>query len=228
MHHTGNLLLLRHGLELGTGEGHAFDVLVLSKDADLAADGCRGLLVVTSDHNHTNTSQMALLDGTTHLSTRRIQNTSQSYKCEIALKFSKSGRISMLDIFRGKRRLDQRGESQAAIGLASLTVFGDLLGETFAQSRRHLDNLAVHVGLCATSQHTVPSTLHIQGLTVIRASGQHTHALAVAVELQNVGGLVHARPVVVAGHRTIRVVQRGKVHLNRFIRDTKLFDKNTH
>lgn len=116
-----NLLIIwGEVIKLTASEGLAGDILILTEDANTPTDGHRCPFVVTywgkgafmtsmisyrdieilrlkcvptRDHDDTDASSLAELDGTHHLLTRRVKHSNAAYKGQISLKNKRKQKV---------------------------------------------------------------------------------------------------------------------------------------
>lgn len=84
---TAGLPLLAQGqvVELPASVGSACHILILPKDANSSADGNGRALVVPSNHDHSDSSITAQLDGARDLLAGRVQHTHHTNECQVHL-----------------------------------------------------------------------------------------------------------------------------------------------
>lgn len=101
--HAGEAACVRDGVPLGLGgqlvklpsrEGHELHVVVLSQDADAAADGHGRALVVARDHDDSDARLAAQHDGRRHFLSGRVQHAHAAHEGEVGLQGQTRGQVT--------------------------------------------------------------------------------------------------------------------------------------
>ena len=117
----GSLLRRRQGVELTTGEGHAFGGLVLLEDANPAADGFSGVLVVAGDHDDADAGLPAPFNHGLDFHARGIEHADDADEGQVDLVLDELGGVLEVHVGRVDGSIGG-GQSQAAKGVAAGTV----------------------------------------------------------------------------------------------------------
>eukprot|EP00053_Salpingoeca_punica_P015069 m.137833 g.137833 ORF g.137833 m.137833 type:complete len:1067 (-) comp16613_c0_seq1:133-3333(-) len=199
------LLLLAHGVKLLAGVGLVADILRLGEDANAAADGNGGVLVVAGDDNDADAGRSTSLDRGLDLLARRVQHADHADKGHVALKLDQllgvGGGLHLGQNLLERQRVVDGGQAQAAQRLRTRAVADEAAGDDLAQAVCQLDAAAVcQTHILAALQHLLRRALaeHAGGGAASGLAGARAdtaflvssrrdvdaHGLAVAVKLQ--------------------------------------------
>merc|ERR1719305_1698285 len=196
------LLRRREVIELSTREGITLGPLLLSEDSNAPANGSGGILVVSSDHDDTDASLLAELDGGSDLHPWGVKHADDSNEGEVHFILSELGSVVQVPVL-GVRGRVAGGKGKAPEGVAASTIFDGTLHDLGPQLLCHGHLLAANPNVSATVKHSLGSSLHkhlgsVSDPGLLLRGAVAGHALPVPGELKGkvllplgVQGLLH-------------------------------------
>merc|ERR1719334_1661412 len=184
-------LLLGGGeiVKLSAREGVALGPLLLGEDADPPADGGGGVLVVSGDHDDTDASLLAELDGGSNLHPWRVKHADDTDEGKVDLVLGELGGVVEVPVL-GVRGGVTGGEGKASEGVAASSVLDGALHNLGPQLLSHGHLLAADPDVGATVKDSLRGSLHEHLGSVSDPSGLlggavAGHALPVPGELKS-------------------------------------------
>merc|ERR1719494_1219229 len=154
-------LLLGGGevVELSAREGVALSPLLLGEDADPPADRGGGVFVVSGDHDDTDASLLAELDGGGNLHPWRVKHADDTDEGEVDLVLGELGSVVEVPVL-GVRGGVTGGEGKAPEGVAASSVLDGALHNLGPQLLSHGHLLAADPDVGATVKDSLRGSLH--------------------------------------------------------------------
>merc|ERR1719305_184014 len=116
------LLRRREVIELSTREGITLGPLLLSEDSNSPANGSGGILVVSSDHDDTDASLLAELDGGSDLHPWGVKHADDSNEGEVHFILSELGSVVQVPVLGVRGRVaGGKGKAPATLPLTPRT-----------------------------------------------------------------------------------------------------------
>merc|ERR1719365_11825 len=154
-------LLLGGGevVELASRESIALSPFVLSEDSDSPADGGGGVLVVSSDHDDTDASLFAELDGRGNLHPGGVKHADDADKSEVDFVLCELGGVVKVPVLRVRWGV-AGGKSKASEGVTAGTVLNSTLHDLGPQLLSHGHLLAANPDVSAAVKDSLRGSLH--------------------------------------------------------------------
>ncbi|KAI3481410.1 hypothetical protein L1887_56237 [Cichorium endivia] len=182
--HGGEPVVARgERVEFAAGERLAVERLGGVKDADLAADGLGGVLVVSGDDDDADARLAAALDGGAHLGTRRVEHADEADERHLLLKLHVLGGAAAAVRLDVQRHVLLDGEGERA--QAEAAVLEHLVADLGAEAGVERLRLFADQHRVAALDDALGRALDEQAAGGGGALDERRHALAVAAELES-------------------------------------------
>merc|ERR550539_1534517 len=157
---AGSLLCSRAEIvKLTTREGHAISALVLSEDSNPLADCFSCVLVVSGDHDDSDSGLLAEDNGRGDLHPGGVQHADDATEGEVHLILGKLAGFLQVHIL-GVHGGVGGGQTEASQSVSAGSVANGLLHDLVSHLLGHWDLLGSNPGISASVQDTLGSSLH--------------------------------------------------------------------
>merc|ERR1719318_2000915 len=171
-------------------EGKSISALILSKDSNPLANGFSSVLVVSGDHDDSDTSLLAKNDGGGNLHPGGVQHTNHSAEGEVDFIVDKLGRVVQVHVSWVHGGVSS-GEAQAPESIPTSSVLNSSGHDLLPHLLSHGDLLGSNPGIGAPVENSLGCSLHKHLGSVSETSGLlggavRGHRLPVSGELKSV------------------------------------------